>query len=47
MIQIQKYNVELTEEEINILAILMVLSWLNRQIASIELIRMKYTGVRL
>lgn len=38
------YNVELTEEEINILAILMVLSWLNRQIASIELIRMKYTG---
>lgn len=40
----EMYDVELTEEEINILAILMVLSWLNRQIASVELIRMKYTG---
>lgn len=35
---------DLTSEEINILAILMILAWLNRQIASIENTRMKYTG---
>ncbi len=35
----------LTSEEINILAILMMNSWLQRQITSIENTRMKYTGV--
>lgn len=35
---------DLTSEEINILALLMVLAWINRQIASIENSRMKYTG---
>lgn len=35
---------DLTSEEINILAILMVNSWLQRQITSIEVVRMKYTG---
>ena len=35
---------ELTEEEINILALLMVEGWINRQIASIEVVRMKYSG---
>ena len=34
----------LTSEEINILAILMMNSWLQRQITSIENTRMKYTG---
>ena len=38
------FNVELSSEEINILAILMVVAWLQRQISSIELTRMKYSG---
>lgn len=38
------YNVQLTSEEINILALLMYNTWLQRQIASIENIRMKYSG---
>lgn len=38
------FNVELTSEEINILAILMMNSWLQRQVTSIENIRMKYSG---
>lgn len=38
------YNVDLTAEEINILAILMKQAWLDRQINSIENTRMKYSG---
>lgn len=38
------FNVDLTEEEINILAILMMNAWLQRQVTSIENIRMKYSG---
>ena len=38
------FNIELTEEEINILALLMQGSWLQRQVTSIENIRMKYSG---
>ena len=38
------FNNELTSEEINILAILMMNNWLQRQITSIENIRMKYSG---
>lgn len=38
------YNVDLTKEEINILAILMKQAWLDRQINSIENTRMKYSG---
>ena len=38
------YNVQLTSEEINILALLMYNTWLQRQIASIENTRMKYSG---
>ena len=38
------FFVKLTAEEINILATLMKLIWLKRQIASIENIRMKYSG---
>lgn len=40
----ETYNVALTEEEINILAILMYNSWLQRQVASVEHVRMKYSG---
>ena len=35
---------DLTDEEINILAILMMRDWLQRQVTSIENIRMKYSG---
>lgn len=38
------FNFTLTEEEINILALLMMNSWLQRQVTSIENIRMKYSG---
>lgn len=38
------YNVDITNEEIDILATLMVLAWINRQIASCENTRMKFTG---
>lgn len=38
------YNVQLSSEEINILALLMYNVWLQRQLASIENIRMKYSG---
>ena len=38
------FMVELTFEEINILAILMMCEWLQRQVTSIENIRMKYSG---
>lgn len=38
------YNVHLTSEEINILALLMYNTWLQRQVASIENTRMKYSG---
>lgn len=47
--ELYKYNetsfdATLTDEEINILAILMYNTWLQRQVASIENIRMKYSG---
>lgn len=38
------FNESLTEEEINILAILMMCGWVQRQITSIENTRMKYSG---
>lgn len=38
------FNAELTSEEINILAILMMCSWVQRQVTSIELTRQKYGG---
>lgn len=38
------FNVDLTSEEINILALLMMCSWLQRQVTSIENTRMKYSG---
>ena len=38
------FNVDLTSEEINILALLMMCAWLQRQVTSIENTRMKYSG---
>ena len=38
------FDVELSQEEINILAILMMNGWLQRQVTSIENTRMKYSG---
>ena len=39
-----RFNVELTSEEINILALLMKQGWVQRQVTSIENTRMKYCG---
>ena len=39
-----RFNVELTPEEINILALLMKQNWVQRQVTSIENTRMKYSG---
>lgn len=41
---ISYFHCELDGEEINILAILMMNSWLQRQVTTIENIRMKYSG---
>lgn len=38
------FTATLTSEEINILAILMMCAWVQRQITSIEVTRMKYSG---
>ena len=38
------FNADLDDEEINILALIMVEAWVERQLASIENIRMKYSG---
>lgn len=42
--ELEEYNVDLTDEEINILALLMKTAWLERQINSVEVTRMKYSG---
>lgn len=39
-----EFNEDLTPEEINILAILMMCAWVQRQVTSIENTRMKYSG---
>jgi len=39
-----EFNIELTNEEINILATYMVVEWMGYQLASVENIRMKYSG---
>lgn len=44
VIECSKYNVTLTSEEINIIAILMKNVWIERQLVSIENTRMKYSG---
>lgn len=44
VIEHSNFATELTSEEINILAILMMCAWVQRQVTSIENTRMKYTG---
>ena len=39
-----EYNVDLTQEEINIIATYMIVEWMGQQLATVELIRMKYSG---
>lgn len=43
-IEKSEFAAELTSEEINILAILMMCAWVQRQVTSIENTRMKYSG---
>lgn len=43
-INYQIFNVELSQEEINIIATYMVIAWLDQQLASVELARMKFSG---
>ena len=43
-IEQSSFTAELTFEEINILAILMMCAWVQRQVTSIENTRMKYSG---
>ena len=44
LVEESSFNAELTSEEINILAILMMVGWTQRQVTSIENTRMKYSG---
>lgn len=44
LVENSAFNFELTTEEINILAILMMCAWVQRQVTSIESTRMKYSG---
>jgi hypothetical protein len=38
------YNIELSNEEINIIAIYMLVEWLTQQLVTVENTRMKYSG---
>ena len=38
------FNNELTREEVNILAVYMIVQWISQQLASVENTRMKYSG---
>ena len=44
LIEKSSFKADLTSEEINILAILMMCAWVQRQVTSIENTRMKYSG---
>ena len=44
MVEKSTFAEDLTSEEINILAILMMIAWTQRQVTSIENTRMKYSG---
>lgn len=43
-VETSQFNCEISSEEINILAILMMIAWVQRQVTSIESTRMKYSG---
>ena len=40
----KSYNIELSNEEINIIAVYMMVEWLTQQLVSVENTRMKYSG---
>lgn len=40
----QTFNVSLTNEEINILGIAMLVEWMSQQLASVDNVKMKYSG---
>ena len=44
IVEKSSFNADLTSEEINILALLMKFGWVERQVASVENTRMKYSG---
>lgn len=44
IVEQSSFAAELTDEEINILALLMMCAWVNRQVTSIENTRMKFTS---
>lgn len=44
LIEKSTFSSDLNSEEINILAILMMIAWVQRQVTSIESTRMKYSG---
>lgn len=44
LVERSTFNFELTPEEVNIIAILMMCNWVQRQVTSIENTRMKYSG---
>ena len=39
-----KFNVALTPQEINVLAVYMIVEWLSQQLATVQNTRMKYSG---
>ena len=40
----ERFNSKLNDQEINIIATYMVVEWLGQQLASVENVRMKYSG---
>lgn len=42
--EIREFNINLSNEEINIIATYMIVEWIGQQLASVENIRMKYSG---
>lgn len=42
--EIREFNVNLSNEEINIIATYMIVEWIGQQLASVENTRMKYSG---
>ena len=42
--ELEEYNIRLTAEEQNIIATYMIVEWLSQQLASVENVRMKYSG---
>lgn len=41
---LESFNITLTNEEMNVLAVYMMSPWFDQQLASCELVRMKFTG---